>query len=167
MNFKKGFTLIELLTVIVILAIIALTASPIIVGLVEDSRNSAAERSAENYVDGIKIAVANKNLNREIIPKVSYKVMSNGNLCSGTVTGDVTGEMGPFYNYADNDGTIRTHNNWYADESNFVSSFSPWIQRGSVYAHGVLVGQFHFSSGTGNVHPFFGSRLVITSWIYT
>ncbi|MDD2391730.1 MAG: prepilin-type N-terminal cleavage/methylation domain-containing protein, partial [Bacilli bacterium] len=35
MNLKKGFTLIELLAVIVILAIIALIASPIVVGLIE------------------------------------------------------------------------------------------------------------------------------------
>ena len=35
---KKGFTLIELLAVIVILAIIALIATPIILGIVEDAR---------------------------------------------------------------------------------------------------------------------------------
>ncbi|MDD4733404.1 MAG: prepilin-type N-terminal cleavage/methylation domain-containing protein [Bacilli bacterium] len=85
---KKGFTLIELLAVIVILAIIALIASPIVVGLIEDSKKSTTERSAENYADGIKIAVANKNLNRENIPDVPYIVMPNGNLCSGTVTDD-------------------------------------------------------------------------------
>ncbi|MDD2392143.1 MAG: prepilin-type N-terminal cleavage/methylation domain-containing protein [Bacilli bacterium] len=88
MNLKKGFTLIELLAVIVILAIIALIASPIVVGLIEDSKKSTTERSAENYADGIKIAVANKNLNRENIPDVAYTVMPNGNLCSGNVTGD-------------------------------------------------------------------------------
>ena len=37
---KKGFTLIELLAVIVILAIIALIATPIILGIIDDTRKS-------------------------------------------------------------------------------------------------------------------------------
>ncbi len=51
---KKGFTLIELLAVIVILAIIALIASPIVVGLIEDSARQAAERSTEAVVSAAK-----------------------------------------------------------------------------------------------------------------
>ncbi len=94
MKNKLGFTLIELLAVIVILAIIALIASPIIVGLIEDSKRSATERSADSYTSGIEIAVANKKLNRESIPDVAYTVMANGNLCSGEVTGETcTGTM--------------------------------------------------------------------------
>ncbi|MGE5456475.1 MAG: prepilin-type N-terminal cleavage/methylation domain-containing protein [Ignavibacteriales bacterium] len=46
MKSNKGFTLIELLAVIVILAIIALIASPIIIGLIDDARKSAAANSA-------------------------------------------------------------------------------------------------------------------------
>ena len=45
---NKGFTLIELLAVIVILAIIALIATPVILNIIEDARKSAAERSMEN-----------------------------------------------------------------------------------------------------------------------
>ena len=41
MNLKKGFTLIELLAVIIILAIVALIATPIILDVVEDARKSA------------------------------------------------------------------------------------------------------------------------------
>ena len=44
---NKGFTLIELLAVIVILAIIALIATPIILGIISDSRKSAIDRTAE------------------------------------------------------------------------------------------------------------------------
>ena len=40
---NKGFTLIELLAVIVILAIIALIATPTILGVVENARKGAAE----------------------------------------------------------------------------------------------------------------------------
>ena len=43
----KGFTLIELLAVIVILAIIALIATPIVLNLIKTARRGAAARSAE------------------------------------------------------------------------------------------------------------------------
>jgi len=43
---KSGFTLIELLAVIVILAIIALIASPIIIGLIDGAKKSSFENSA-------------------------------------------------------------------------------------------------------------------------
>ncbi|MDD2435536.1 MAG: type II secretion system protein [Bacilli bacterium] len=46
MKSNKGFTLIELLAVIVILAVIALIAAPIIVGLIDDARKSSAANSA-------------------------------------------------------------------------------------------------------------------------
>jgi len=50
---KKGFTLIELLAVIVILAIIALIASGIILGIIADSRENSAARSVEGYANAI------------------------------------------------------------------------------------------------------------------
>ena len=54
MKNNKGFTLIELLAVIVILAIIALIATPTILGVVEDARKGAAESSVLGYVDAIE-----------------------------------------------------------------------------------------------------------------
>ena len=56
MRENKGFTLIELLAVIVILAIIALIATPVILGIIEDSRKSANERSAEMIKAGVQNA---------------------------------------------------------------------------------------------------------------
>ena len=50
---KKGFTLIELLAVIVILAIIALIATPTILGVIEKAKKGAAESSALGYIDAI------------------------------------------------------------------------------------------------------------------
>ena len=55
---NKGFTLIELLAVIVILAIIALIATPIVLGIIEDSRNSSKLNSAQFMVDGVQTAYA-------------------------------------------------------------------------------------------------------------
>ncbi len=48
---KKGFTLIELLAVIVILAIIALIATPMIMGVIEDARKGAAIQSVNGLLE--------------------------------------------------------------------------------------------------------------------
>ena len=53
---KRGFTLIELLAVIVILAIIALIATPIILGIINDARDEAKERTAELVVSSVELA---------------------------------------------------------------------------------------------------------------
>ena len=55
---KKGFTLIELLAVIVILAIIALIATPIILGIIEDARKGSIEASANGYIDAVEYQIA-------------------------------------------------------------------------------------------------------------
>src|SRR5574344_1617957 len=55
---KKGFTLIELLAVIVILAIIALIASPIVIGLIEDANKETRERSMEAAIEAAKTRYA-------------------------------------------------------------------------------------------------------------
>ncbi len=53
---NKGFTLIELLAVIVILAIIALIATPIIINIITDARTQAKKRSAELVYTGVQYA---------------------------------------------------------------------------------------------------------------
>ena len=55
---NKGFTLIELLAVIVILAIIALIATPIVLGIIEDSKMNANKVSAQYMVDAVEKAYA-------------------------------------------------------------------------------------------------------------
>ena len=55
---KYGFTLIELLAVIVILAIMALSARPQILGDVEKAREGAVEDSAKGYVDAVDKQIA-------------------------------------------------------------------------------------------------------------
>ena len=79
---KKGFTLIELLAVIVILAIIALIATPIILNIIEDSRKSAMISSAKNYVDGLSKQVLNKNMTTAFNPSIC--TITNGDVtCDG------------------------------------------------------------------------------------
>ena len=57
-NKRKGFTLIELLAVIVILAVIALIATPLILNIVNDTRKNAAKDSAYGYIKAIENKVA-------------------------------------------------------------------------------------------------------------
>lgn len=52
---KKGFTLIELLAVIVILAIIALIATPIVIGIINRAREKSVVNSAYGVVDAAKL----------------------------------------------------------------------------------------------------------------
>ena len=86
---KKGFTLIELLAVIVILAIIALIATPIVLNIITDTKGSATLRSADFYLDAVEYAIANKVLNNETLNDGIYLVMSNGNICLGTLENGV------------------------------------------------------------------------------
>lgn len=51
---KNGFTLIELLAVIIILAIIALIATPIVLNVVDDAKKSAATSEANLIVSSVQ-----------------------------------------------------------------------------------------------------------------
>ena len=88
---KKGFTLIELLAVIVILAVIALIATPIVLSIIEETKESAVLRSAEHYLSTVELGVAKKNLTAggSFSPN-TCEIQSDGNLlCDGTETLEV------------------------------------------------------------------------------
>ncbi len=71
--FNKGFTLIELLAVIIILAIVALIATPIILNVIEDSRDSANMSQAEILYSGAQTLYASLLLSddAELLNKIS------------------------------------------------------------------------------------------------
>ena len=94
-----------------------------------------------------------------------YSANSTINSYNNRKLGDATGEMGPFYFYADKDNNKRYHNNWYGDYSYFVVSTDPWFYRGGGCDNGVLAGQFHFGRYTGGVDAYVGSRLVLAAKI--
>lgn len=71
MKNKKGFTLIELLAVIVILAIIALIATPIVLGIIEDARNNAKKRSAELVIQSVELAYSTAFMADGSAPKIA------------------------------------------------------------------------------------------------
>ena len=76
---KTGFTLIELLAVIIILAIIALIATPTILGVIEKARKGASEQSALGYIDAVEKQVAiNQVKNENLINDGTYNVPMTG-----------------------------------------------------------------------------------------
>ncbi len=63
---KKGFTLIELLAVIIILAIVALIATPIILNVIDDARISAGRSEANMILSGINNYCASEEMKYQL-----------------------------------------------------------------------------------------------------
>ncbi len=80
---EKGFTLIELLAVIIILAIVALIATPIILDVVEDARKSAGLSEANMIYSGINNYCATEEIKVQM--NSSYTAICK----SGMLTTDV------------------------------------------------------------------------------
>ena len=80
MKRKNAFTLIELLAVIVVLAIIALIATPIVMNTIKNAKKGAAERTADNYIKQVETAVAEAKLENKSVPNGTYNIDGNGNL---------------------------------------------------------------------------------------
>ena len=82
---KKCFTLIELLAVIVVLAIIALIATPMVMNIIKGVQDSAAKRSAENYLSAVETAIVTAALKNPggRLPEGSYEINDKGNLVLG------------------------------------------------------------------------------------
>ena len=66
MDKNKGFTLVELLAVIVILAIIALIATPIILNVINDAKKQAAKDSFYGYMDAIEKAIIINEVEKKV-----------------------------------------------------------------------------------------------------
>ena len=103
---RRGFTLIELLAVIVILAVIALIATPTILNVIENARKGAAVLSALGIVDAVekqvavnKLSSANKKFElpitegnlRGIVSAYNVQIKNFGKNDSGTINIDKSG----------------------------------------------------------------------------
>ena len=117
---KQGFTLIELLAVIVILAVIALIATPIILNVIEDSKKGAAEQSVIGYINGIENSVLVSELDNNSLEDGSYNINelnvevkgnkpSSGNVTleSGIVVDAVICMNGYRINYANSKAEVQ------------------------------------------------------------
>ncbi len=96
---KRGFTLIELLAVIIILAIVALIATPIILDVIEDARKSASESEINLVISGINNGCAQRELQGQLdggatIPCGS--VDGDGDYVPANGGTPATGELGDF-----------------------------------------------------------------------
>ena len=100
---NKGFTLIELLAVIVILAIIALIATPMILGVIDTARQGAAQSATLGYIDAIEKEVMISQFDTTPVSVTEgdvYTVGANGVLTkqsgaessSATITADLKGD---------------------------------------------------------------------------
>lgn len=78
---KKGFTLVELLAVIVLLAIIALIATPIVLNTIEKAKKSSEVVAASFYVEAVDVSLLNSQLDKKLVQDGSYNIMSDGNIC--------------------------------------------------------------------------------------
>ena len=85
---KKGFTLIELLAVIVVLAIIALIATPIVMNTIKNAKKGAAERTADNYIKQVETAVAESRIDGTKVVNGTYNIQPDGNLCPTSGCGE-------------------------------------------------------------------------------
>lgn len=117
---RRGFTLIELLAVIVILAIIALIATPLILNVIDQAREGAAKNSAYGYANAVENYLALEQMNNPNGvafdgPFTETNISVKGNkptsvslyLSKGTVTGGFIIIDG-YKSYFDNDGKIDT-----------------------------------------------------------
>ena len=90
-----------------------------------------------------------------------YDKSSTINSYNNRILGDATGEMGPFYSYYENNGTLYTHSSWYGDDATFIESGHPWFIRGSESRSGVIAGMFYSRGYMGYAYYDVGFRLVL------
>lgn len=121
---NKGFTLIELLAVIVILAIIALIATPIIIGMIDDARSSAKERSAELVYTGVQYAYTSSlyaGTEGTTLPEVTLSSIKDNLTIDNMKEAKLDGEK----------LTIQTDDGVYCDVTVSGKSFSVVCRAGS------------------------------------
>ncbi len=104
---KKGFTLIELLAVIVILAIIALIATPIILNVIEEAKKNASKSSAYGYIEAAEKYIAlqgafdatgsNETGYTKVVPNGVKCTLASGNWSGNEEAADGTSTCKEFY----------------------------------------------------------------------
>ncbi len=140
---KKGFTLIELLAVIVILAIIALIATPIVLDIIEDSKNSSIKRSIELYADAVENSVAKAQLNGSVVPSGKYTTTDGKTLTNGEtkIKVDYDGAKTVCDVYISSEGTVSLK------KCNVSDKTVEYTYGNKIYENGDVV-YFNVASGT-------------------
>ena len=88
---KKGFTLIELLAVIVILAIIALIATPLVLKYIESARTNSKIVSTQNYIKAVETALASYSIANQgkSYPAGCHEISKLNNDLDVSIKGDI------------------------------------------------------------------------------
>ena len=117
---KKGFTLIELLAVIVVLAVIALIATPIVLNLVKTAKIGAAEQSVTGYVKAIE--------NTIIKDMIDDKNISDGTYKYNSIEADISGKRPTSGEYIVKNGRVESGNfcvdGYYIEYKNGTSKYN-------------------------------------------
>lgn len=110
---KKGFTLIELLAVIVIPAIIALIAVPIVLNIIERARKGAFTRSSENVLKASNLYYTNSLLDVSGPEDIRFECINNKCLSSKLdekgkqISLNIDGNVGEGYVLITNKGEVE------------------------------------------------------------
>ena len=133
---KQGFTLIELLAVIVILAVIALIATPIILNVIEESKKGSAEQSVIGYINGIENSVLVSELDNNSLEDGSYNINELNVEVKGNkpTSGNVTLENGIVVD------AVICMNGYRINYANSESKVQGKCDEELVYSEGILNG---------------------------
>ena len=146
MRKRKGFTLIELLAVIVVLAVIALIATPIVLNLINNARVGAAEQSATGYVKAVENTIMKDMLDDKNISDGTYKYDS--------LEVDVSGKRPTSGKYTVKNGRVESGNfcvdGYYIEYKNSTSKkiSDTCEEMYQVYENGTAI---YFNPETGKV----------------
>ena len=77
------------------------------------------------------------------------------------ILGDATGELGPFYQEKDPDGTQRNKSYW-GGTAHFVHKNAPWFSRGAFWNYGTVANINSFYTGYGTASSSVSFRVVLT-----
>ena len=117
---KKGFTLIELLAVIVVLAVIALIATPIVLNLVKTAKIGAAEQSVTGYVKAVENTIIKDMINNKEVSDGTYKYNS--------IEADISGKRPTSGEYIVKNGRVESGNfcvdGYYIEYKNSTSKYN-------------------------------------------
>ena len=110
---RKGFTLIEVLAVIVILAIIALIATPIMLGVIENARRKAFEDTGYGVIEGVRAYYVEKLSEEGVVGEKIFTFPNSELKLSGTEPAGGNAKL-----YADGSIELAIHNNrWCATKT--------------------------------------------------
>ena len=117
---KKGFTLIELLAVIVVLAVIALIATPIVLNLVKTAKIGSAEQSITGYVKAVENTIIKDMINNKEVSDGTYKYNS--------IEADISGKRPTSGEYIVKNGRVESGNfcvdGYYIEYKNSTSKYN-------------------------------------------